>query len=94
MDYTQVFVPSDMPDSILYKSSSLIIYSSGLSETLKRPPPIPSLSDTEQSGNNEIVIPKRQKLKLPLSDKERSQAYRNRKRESLNKDSTSEFEEL
>jgi hypothetical protein len=85
-----------MPDSVLYKSSSLIIYSSGLSESLKRPLPIPCLSDTEQNGNNEIIIPKRQKLKAPLSDKERSQAYRNRKKESLNRDSdsVSEFEEL
>jgi len=83
-----------MLDSVLYKSSSLVIYSSGLSKSLKRPPPIPCLSDTEQSGNDEIIIPKRQKLKSPCSDKERSQAYRNRKKESLNKDSISEFEEL
>jgi hypothetical protein len=75
MDHARLFVLADMPDSVLYKSSSLIIYSSGLSESLKRPLPTPYLPDTEQSGNNEIIIPKQQKLKVPLSDKERSQAY-------------------
>ena len=83
-----------MPDSVLYKSSSLIIYSSGLSQSLKRPSPLPCLSDAERTDESEIVVPKRRKLKLPLSNKEICQAYRNRKKESLIKDSAIEFEAL
>jgi len=83
-----------MRESILYKSSSLIIYSSGRSESLKRSRdlPIPSDSDSEQNNEAEITTQKRQKLQAPLSNKEMCQAYRNRKREAITNDSTIEVD--
>ena len=83
-----------MRESILYKSSSLIVYSSGRSESLKRPRDlsIPSNSVSDQNCDTEIATQKRQKLQAPLSNKEMCRAYRSRKGEALTNYSTIEVD--
>ena len=82
-----------MPEGILYKSSSLIIYSSGLSESLKRGLPVSPLANEEQTSDTESITHKRQRVQTPVSNKEKCHAYRNRRRQTLAKDPAAEFAE-
>jgi hypothetical protein len=80
-----------MPESVLYKSSSLIVYSSGLSRSLKQGSTVSSQPDGDENGDHDSPARKRQRIQASLSNKEICQAYRDRKKGSAAKDPKAEF---